>query len=465
MTKNIASIKGKFLIEGTLSLLSPLIIGTGEKQDLDITVIRDLDGNPYIPATSLTGALRHHFFERLLLEGDRTQFDFFWGSSKKDSFYSDTYCQSAFIIEDLIATNTPFVAFRDGVCIDPRTGTARDEMKFDYEVVEPGADFGFKAGVTLREGFCRHTFLKIIASIIKILTEGKVPLGAMTTKGFGEYRLNNYAIYEYDFTKKRDVFTWLKRETTDVQKITLPFNEIFPEKGENLSLEAIFKIKNSLIVKSYSGDPENPDAVHIKSKGKNILPGTSIKGALRARAIKIINTMGGSGVEMSKKLFGWAPSKPDDKEEKIKSRFLVRETYIDNTIEETQFRTCIDRFTGGVMKSALFDTQPLWPRKKKDEQVVISIKIMNYKDWEAGLALLLLKDLWNGDLPLGGDKSIGRGVLQGLRAQINMGKKKSYDIYLNIEDQKQSLKVNDQDGLEALVQSFLKECQRGGNNN
>ncbi len=117
------------------------------------------------------------------------------------------------------------------------------------------------------------------------------------------------------------------------------------------------------------------------------------------------------------------------------------------------------------MKSALFDTQPLWPRKKKDEQVVIRIKIMDYKDWEAGLALLLLKDLWNGDLPLGGDKSIGRGVLQGLRAQINMGKKKSYDIYLNIEDQKQSLKVNDQDGLEVLVQSFLKECQRGGNNN
>ncbi|MGI6308498.1 MAG: RAMP superfamily CRISPR-associated protein [Dethiobacteria bacterium] len=466
MTKNNASIKGKFLIEGTLSLLSPLIIGTGEKQDLDIVVIKDKDGNPYIPSTSLTGVLRHYFYERLLLaEDDRNQFDFFWGSPKNSSFLSDSCYQSAFIIEDLIATNTPFVTFRDGVCISPYTGTARDEMKFDYEVVEPETDFEFKAQVTLRESFCRHTFLKIIATIIKILTESKVSLGAMTTKGFGECYLKNYAIYEYNFTKKRDVFAWLKREITDEQKIALPFNETFPETDKNLSLEAVFKIKNSLIVKSYSGNPKNPDAVHIKSKGKNIIPGASIKGALRSRAVKIINTMGGAGEEMTKKLFGWAPSKPDGKEEKIKSRFLVKETYIDNTIEEIQFRTRIDRFTGGVINSALFDTQPLWPQKKKDEQVKINIEIRNYKDWEVGLTLLLLKDLWNGDLPLGGDKSIGRGVLQGLRARINMGKKKSFEIHHNIENKQQPLKINNQDDLEIFVQSFLKECQQGVNNN
>ena len=35
------------------------------------------------------------------------------------------------------------------------------------------------------------------------------------------------------------------------------------------------------------------------------------------------------------------------------------------------------------------------------------------KDSEIGLLLLLLKDLWTGDLPLGGESSVGRGRLTG----------------------------------------------------
>jgi hypothetical protein len=37
---------------------------------------------------------------------------------------------------------------------------------------------------------------------------------------------------------------------------------------------------------------------------------------------------------------------------------------------------------------------------------------------EIGLLLLLLKDLWTGDLPIGGESSIGRGRLQGIDAKI-----------------------------------------------
>ena len=34
------------------------------------------------------------------------------------------------------------------------------------------------------------------------------------------------------------------------------------------------------------------------------------------------------------------------------------------------------------------------------------------------MLLLLLKDLWTGDLPLGGESSIGRGRLRGLEAKL-----------------------------------------------
>jgi hypothetical protein len=39
---------------------------------------------------------------------------------------------------------------------------------------------------------------------------------------------------------------------------------------------------------------------------------------------------------------------------------------------------------------------------------------------EVGLMLLLLKDLWTGDLPLGGESSVGRGRLQGVSATITL---------------------------------------------
>lgn len=472
-----ASIKGRFLIEGILCLTSPLIIGTGEKQELDLVVIKDSFGNPFIPATSLVGALRHYFYERLTLEGDDDQFEFFWGSDKRMSQRDSSYYQSAFSLDDLVALGTPLLSARDGICIDPLTGTARDAMKYDFEVVDPETEFKFRAQVTLREGFCRNTFLRIIVSIIKILAEGKLSLGAMTTKGFGKCKLKHYGVYEYNFSNKRDVFAWLKRETLDEQKMTLDFDLAFAEKEGSMFLEAIFGIKNSLIIKSYSGDPDSADAVHLKSRGKNVLPGTSIKGALRARAIKIINTLVGSsdtvknpgdspysfGEIMTRSLFGWATDEPDEKREKIKSRFLVEETYINNVVEEIQFRTCIDRFTGGVVKAALFDTQPLWPQKQ-GEQVRIKIEIRDYEEWEAGLLLLLLKDLWTGDLPLGGDKGIGRGLLQGIWARIDMGKQKIYEIRVNgaldTGEKQYSLTIKGQEEMETLLQAFLEKVEK-----
>ena len=60
---------------------------------------------------------------------------------------------------------------------------------------------------------------------------------------------------------------------------------------------------------------------------------------------------------------------------------------------------------------------PLWA-KQKWPNGYFDLEIKDFKDWEAGLMLLVLKDLWNGDLAIGGEKNAGRGVLQGLSATI-----------------------------------------------
>ena len=95
---------------------------------------------------------------------------------------------------------------------------------------------------------------------------------------------------------------------------------MFSPRYNSFSLKATFDIKNSLIVRSYSGMPKASDAIHIKAqRGKDIIPGTSIKGSLGARAVKIINTLGSQGDELVKGLFGWAPEGKSDEEKRKKS--------------------------------------------------------------------------------------------------------------------------------------------------
>ena len=58
-----ACITKKILLEGTLSLDSPLLIGTGltareARQETDMQVLKDKKERPFIPGTSLAGVLR-----------------------------------------------------------------------------------------------------------------------------------------------------------------------------------------------------------------------------------------------------------------------------------------------------------------------------------------------------------------------------------------------------------------------
>jgi CRISPR/Cas system CSM-associated protein Csm3 (group 7 of RAMP superfamily) len=469
---NKEKVMGRFLICGKLRLRSLLLIGTGEKANSEITILKDDEGKPYIPASSMNGALRHYFYENIIWDdADNEQAEFFWGSDKQKTA-KNTY-QSAFILQDLYAVNNAKITVRDGIEIDNKKGIiAKDGGKFAYEVVEPGTEFVFNGEVVVREKFSGDMFLKIITTMIKALKNGEVAIGAMTTKGFGRCNLIEHSVYKYDFcgeNKARDAVAWLKNTLASNtqrqdQLVALDFKDVFSPKCNNMSLTATFSIKSSLIVRSYSGVSGETDAEHMTSGGKDVIPGTSIKGALRARAEKIINTLGKDGFETVKELFGWAPNgKSDEKnnddkdndEEKLKSRFIVEDAYIENAIKETQYRVKIDRFTGGAIKTGLFDSIPVWS-VGESTQVTINMKINNCKDWEAGLTLLLLKDLWTGDLPLGGEKSIGRGVLEGISAKMSFNGK-DYQIKNSKEN---NLDIDgDKPELEKMLQAFVGKCR------
>jgi hypothetical protein len=101
------------------------------------------------------------------------------------------------------------------------------------------------------------------------------------------------------------------------------------------------------------------------------------------------------------------------KEHPTASRLLVAEALIEDGATLVQNRVAIDRFTGGALETALFGEAP-----HVGGTTTLRLTIRRPKEAHIGLLLLLLKDLWTGDLALGGTSSIGRGRLRGVEATL-----------------------------------------------
>lgn len=404
-----AQLIGKIKITGKLVLKSPLLIGDGAGETFDnfkdIHVLKNQIGEPFIPGTSICGVLRGELKTNSVLEklfGD-----------------ADKY-QSAIQIEDILLEGSEII-YRDGIKIDGVTGTGVVGGKYDYEAVERGAHGNLKILINLRGSHANDDFKGAVAEMLSKLENG-IRLGALTSKGFGLATVENLNADFYDFTKKAAVIAWLTDETVS-EKIS-PARKISAD-NENFIVDADFSFKSSVIVRDYDVDEEKISAVSMKSLEDFVIPGTSLKGIFRHRAEYIF-----SRLHLDKKLLNELMGTAED--EKIKSRFIVAESYIkkENVDAVAHTRNKIDRFTGGTLQGTLFTTKPIYQKNIPTPILNIKFEIINAKNFEVGLALFLLRDLWSGNVAIGGEKSIGRGTLQGLSAKINF-KGATYELGAN----------------------------------
>ena len=443
---------GRLILKGIIELTSPAHIGCGRNDHTDMDVLLDSDGRPFIPATSFVGVLRH-FTKGKTDENDLKRF---WGfTSEERSSDNEKERQSAVCCDDLFLEDSSRITVRDGIKIDNKKGIVEDKGKYDYELVERGAKFKLNMVVNLsaeNRDFC----CRMIKTICIALQSDRIRIGGKTNSGFGKTKIEDAKMYEFDFSRKDNVLQWLKHQMPtpalfeDVQELAINDKEFV--------INATFDLKNSLIVRSYPSSPEMPDAVHIQSAGKNVLPGTSLKGAIRARAERILNTMG-KPQSLLTELFGNVDTKNRSKNS-CKGRLRIDEVILPKFMTELQSRIKIDRFTGGVIESALFETMPLFSQPMNlDEKVHnVNITIRDCKSYEAGLLLLVLKDLWTGDLAVGGEKSVGRGVFDGCSAEIMWDERK-----ISIEKDIAKMSPKDKKELEFLVEALVN--YQGGNAN
>ena len=400
---NAAHILGRITVKGRLQLASPLLIGEGAsgegRGDKDIHILRSKDGIPFIPATSLAGALRS------FVEADEPRAaQILFGSMNErtsDAQESEGERQSAVSLYDVELADA-VMGMRDGVHIDPVLGTAVAHGKYDYEIVESGAGGIFYAEIILRAVHEKDAdILKKALTHLRDLLRGGFHVGALTTKGFGRMYLRDMEIDCYDFRDAKNVIAWLA-----------------PERGR------------ATLHRTYGSDarPAPPPAAgDLIITADFALTGTSIKGVLRHRAAHILHALGTTQErieDLIEELMGASPEQMQERAqtEKKRSRFIVEETLL-NASPHAQTRIRCDRFTGGTISTALFSTQPVWQKKgEKAVTLTFGVKRMgtcSVQDWEAGLCILLLKELWLGRIAIGGEKSIGRGTLEGLHAVIH----------------------------------------------
>jgi CRISPR/Cas system CSM-associated protein Csm3 (group 7 of RAMP superfamily) len=429
-------ITGKIILEGQLVSLSPVLIGKGEGEESDMDIMLLPNSRPYIPPSSFTGCLASLFRKKVdgLTADEKILAEALWGTDKEEEKTKSgkNVYQSHLLVDDLYPPDDASftISLRDGVKIHPGSNTAVTGGKYDYRLLEPGTLFSLRMEITLRDEMESHIdfFRKMISFVHGAPYFRQFRLGAHTSTGFGKLGWMNgtFKSYYFNFKDKADDregwFEYLRRcEKLTSSDFVSNTNNKFTLKAERyFNIIAGFRLKSALMIGSYAERMGEPDKVHLKSNHKAMLPGKSIKGAIRHRALKILNTLGINGAEdQLNTMMGFVKEENKEYHENTaqKSRLQIEETLLDEvTVDQIQPRIRIDRFTGGAAEGALFDSMPVW--RKGDNLFFIDLYLQDYKDGEAGLLLQLLKDLWTGDLSIGGEKNIGRGVLEGAKAHI-----------------------------------------------
>lgn len=400
---NSAKIIGRYTLTGTVKLISPLIIRAGVYNDIlndtvDDIVVTYHDGQPFIPGTSLAGVLRQTI-QDIRPDVDKVLFG---------SIDEHKGTQSALQINDIPLENTN-ISVRDGICIDDVLGVTKDGAKYDFEVIESGAYGTLRIDCIIRE--YHQNQVDIIEEALKTLANllgNGISIGARTVNGFGRIACEDISLEHYDFAKPESVQDWLLRKSGAT--ITIPEAPIVAKRDLIIDMDCY--LEDTILIKSIF-EARWEDKLEGKSEDKLLtlfIPGTSVKGVLRHQCGHIVHALG-RGTAITNELFGFSNDKTKDSH---KSRILVNEVYFDTAYtQEEQHRIRVDRFTGGVMNGALFADHPLRNTKGEKLTFPLHIRIKDCTDSEAGLAMLLVKDLMTGQVTMGANRTIGCGRIKG----------------------------------------------------
>ncbi|HED06029.1 MAG TPA: hypothetical protein ENI61_05030, partial [Ignavibacteria bacterium] len=191
-------IQGRIILRGKIELKSPLLIGSGEDNSTRMDVLVDENGQPFIPATSFCGVLRHHLDDNCNISPiEKKALENLWGfSNEKNSKGSSFFCSDMFL-----DSPDKKIVVRDGIKINNKTGIVEKKAKFDYQVIEKGSRFKLNIEAAYTDNDSKEMIKKVLLTIKDSLISEDIRIGAKTNNGLGKITLiDDYKIFEYNFS-------------------------------------------------------------------------------------------------------------------------------------------------------------------------------------------------------------------------------------------------------------------------
>lgn len=449
---------GRILAHVILEAETPLVISSGVKNMLtDSPILKDVNGFPYIPGTSIAGVVRHNLGE----DKAKRLFGFKDSQNKKDSGLTNgseiIFSEAKMVgpdgtvldgIVDLDSLDQRWVSRfgrlpkRSHVRISDK-GVAEDKGKFDEEVIYKGTRFAFDIELVTSSANDKS---ECFSDVLTELGKETFRIGGGSRSGFGKVKVESLKKKDFDLHKAKDLEEYLKtssslnadystwEEVTDVADASDGWIRY------DLTLTPV----DFFLFGAGLGDNDVDDIVVRESfivwengrgrfkDGAILIPAASLKGVLSHRVAfhynaknKVFamkthpddfgNNSGNFNLAV-RELFGY---QDDDSEISQKRGDCLFSDIIGEyeTSEKVLNHVSIDRFTGGAIDGALFSEKVV---DGKDRNLEFRTSILVKKPSESTEIFIealdclerALKDIDRGTLPLGGGSGRGHGIFK-----------------------------------------------------
>ncbi|MBF9129148.1 hypothetical protein I0C86_09175 [Plantactinospora sp. S1510] len=297
------SIGDRVEVLGILTCLGPVHVGGWDHTaEASLTIARDGTGRACLPGTSIAGALRAYLagFDRFTGNCGRDLMNALFGhvvAERRDGSPSWIRVDDAHLIGDDVPT-----AVRDGVGIDRVSASAAANFLYTRQVLPAGTRFAFRvvadtptaAKVPDYPGGWRALVDDAVEAMVAGLTNGRIPIGAGRGRGFGRVELREVTVRRADLSDPVGLVSWL---TGTAPATSAPRTENTRLPDGRLRVTIAWRPAGPLLVRdSVSGTVvDTLPLTDTTAEGmvRLLLPGSSIRGAVRGYAERIVRTLQG----------------------------------------------------------------------------------------------------------------------------------------------------------------------------
>lgn len=407
-----------FVFYGRIQMTSVSILHIGGDSEENFELAVNGDQQFIIPASGLVGCIRHY------LEKDHRR--------AVTAFFGDRDRNGRAYVYDAVLDSYSGVETRNGIEIDRKYGTARNGRLYTRYYLSEGTKTCLQMKVYCQS---KDEFTSLFQAIADGIQAGDIAFGANRSNGAGCFKVDHAEYRILNLQNEKELETYLQDDAN--WKGTAYTPKAAEKSNDNLFvLEA--EIPNGLIVK----DGEKHRGVNsynivriVQGKQQPYIPGTSIKGLLKAHADRILKYYG-KGPEMLAGIYG---SDPDGAP--AKGHVFVEDVDITNACRRVYTRTKIDRLKGSGIDGGLMTEEVLSTKEGKTIRIVVRIDSAmdeTLQKTARALVWLSLRDLGAGYLSIGSGNNVGYGRLKGITLSVGEHVcKYSYDgdsVQLSIPD-------------------------------